>query len=344
MSICDLLGIEKPIIQAPMAGVQNWQLAVAVSNAGGLGSIPCGMLNKDQVIAEIEQFKQHSSRPYNLNFFCHDMPALDQQALDTWQQTLSPYYQSFSIEPPSTISGLRTPFDHELTAALETHQPPIISFHFGLPAPELMEKIKAWGTIVMSSATTLEEGIWLQDNGADIVIAQGFEAGGHRAMFLTSDSATQLHTSELVNSLSTALSIPVIAAGGIATNADINNLIKQGAAGVQLGTAYLLCDEANTSALHRQALKAVGATTALTNIFSGRLARGISNKVMQELNFVSAAAPKFPYASIAINPLRAQAEAQGRSDFTPLWSGTNREGCKEVSAAQLTSELWGDKV
>ncbi|MCH9691367.1 MAG: nitronate monooxygenase [Gammaproteobacteria bacterium] len=344
MNLYSLFEIEKPIIQAPMAGVQNWELAAAVSNSGGLGSIPCGMLTKDQVISEIKNFKKHSNKQYNLNFFCHKMPAINLQMMKAWQEQLSPYYESFSIKPSDGASNLRVPFDMNLANAIEAYKPPILSFHFGLPSQELVTKIKSWGSIVISSATTKEEGIWLEKNGADAVIAQGFEAGGHRAMFMTSEPSTQMLTSELVHCLKHAVSVPVIAAGGIATNSDIKKLIALGASGAQVGTAYLLCDEAKTSKIHRDAIKSKSSTTALTNIFSGRLARGITNKIMKDLNFITDEVPDFPYASIAIDPLRKKSETQNKSDFTPLWSGTNRSGCKEISAEKLTNALWGNGI
>ena len=161
-------------------------------------------------------------------------------------------------------------------------------------------------------------------------------------MFLSAEPSTQLPTLELVERLKRKLSVPIVAAGGIATNSDVKAAMRLGASGVQVGTSYLLCDEAKTSDLHREALKSENNSTALTNVFSGRLARGITNKVMKELNYVAGNVPEFPYASIAIAPLRTKAEEQGKSDFTPLWSGTNRAGCKEASASEITSELWGD--
>jgi len=344
MGLCSILGIEIPIIQAPMAGVQNWELAAAVSNSGGLGSIPCGMLTKDQVLSEIRSFKEHSDKNYNLNFFCHEMPVVDDLSLKVWEEQLSSYYQSFSTSPPKEVSGLRLPFDQNLAEELEPYTPPIVSFHFGLPSQELVKRLKSWGTTIISSATTKEEGIWLQDNGADIVIAQGCEAGGHRGMFLTSDPSTQISTSELVVCLRNELLIPVVAAGGVATNVEVKEMIRIGASGVQVGTSYLLCDEAKTTAIHKKAIQSKGTTTALTNIFSGRLARGLTNKIMEDLSFITDKAPQFPYASVALAPLRSKAEAHGCSDFSPLWSGENRSGCKETSASKLTAELWGNGI
>lgn len=335
-----LLGIEIPLIQAPMAGVQNWELAHAVAQAGALGSIPCGMLNAGQVVSEIEQFTQHSDKPYNLNFFCHTMPKLDQHSLANWEDKLKPYYEELSVSPPLEISGLRRPFDAHMAEVLEQYKPPVMSFHFGLPTAELVKRIKSWGTVILSSATTVEEGVWLQEHGADIVIAQGSEAGGHRAMFLSSDPDTQRLTKDLVAELSKKLTVPIVAAGGIATGLDIQKMLDLGASGAQIGTSYLLCQEAKTSAVHRQALKDLDAPTELTNVFSGRLARGICNRFMQDLGYINNDAPKFPYAAVGLGPLRSKSESQGLSDFTPLWSGTRRNGCQEISATELTKQLW----
>ena len=340
MTLTKTLGIEKPIIQAPMAGVQNWELAVAVSNAGGLGSIPCGMLSEQQILSEITHFKRHSNKPYNLNFFCHSMPPVNLRAMKRWQDVLQHYYEEFSLGPPTELGTLRLPFDDSIADKLEPHKPPIISFHFGLPAPKLIARIKSWGTIVISSATTESEGLWLQEHGADVVIAQGIEAGGHRAMFLTTDASTQRPTAELVQRLTPVLSLPVIAAGGIANASQVSEMMALGASGVQIGTAYLLCDEAKTTSIHRDEIRKKSNETALTNIYSGRLARGITTRVMNDLDFVSDTAPEFPYASIALAPLRAKAEGLNRSDFSPLWAGTNRAGCKAISAQLLTNEIW----
>ncbi len=343
MSLQALLGLDIPIIQAPMAGVQNWELAAAVSQAGALGSIPCGMLSAEQIKSEIESFKANSNKPYNLNFFCHEMPLPDQSKLTAWEEVLSPYYSEFNLAIDSNITGLRRPFDSEIADAIEPYSAKIISFHFGLPAPELLTRVKSWGATVLSSATTVEEGIWLEKNGADVVIAQGSEAGGHRGMFLSDDLSRQLDTLSLTTQLVQQLSIPVVAAGGIASNKDIKVMLELGVAGVQIGTSYLLCPEAKTSSIHRDALKDEQSLTAITNIFSGRPARGIRNRLMNELGELSELAPDFPYASVALAPLRKAAELQLSADFTSLWSGTNRTGCKEIPAARLTKELWGQR-
>ena len=223
---------------------------------------------------------------------------------------------------------------------LDEFRPAVVSFHFGLPSPELLARVRSWGSKVLSSATTVDEARWLEARGVDAIIAQGFEAGGHRGMFLSDDLTTQVGTLALVPQIVNAVKTPVIAAGGIADAKGVAAALALGAAGVQVGTAYLLCPEATTSAVHRAALKSEAARhTALTNVFTGRPARAIVNRVMKEVGPISAAAPAFPLAASAIAPLRANAESLGSGDFSPLWSGQNASGCKEIPAAQLTREL-----
>lgn len=339
MTLCRLLGIKKPLVQAPMAGVQNWRLAAAVSAAGGLGSIPCGMLGAAQIADEIARYQACTLQPYNLNFFCHAMPAIDEAQLTQWQACLAPYYEDMGVSPPADLGVLRRPYDAEIAEVLSQYKPPVISFHFGLPEAALVKQIKSWGSLILSSATTLDEALFLQKHGADIIIAQGLEAGGHRAMFLRNDTEGQAKTADLMALLLPQLSLPIIAAGGIGSAATVQQLLMQGAAGVQIGTAYLLCDEADTSAVHKAALQDKQADTALTNVFSGRLARGIRNRMMQNLGPIHAEAPDFPYAASASSPLRRAAEARGLGDFTPLWSGENRAACQAISAADMTLAL-----
>ena len=336
----DLLDIELPIIQAPMAGVQGHALAVAVSNAGGLGSLPCAMLTPEAMRQELTAIKAQTSRPYNVNFFCHTQPSPNEQRELAWREALSPYYREFGIDPAGIAAGPgRLPFSQEAADVLETYRPAVVSFHFGLPSDALLARVRGWGAKVLASATTVDEGIWLARRGVDAVIAQGVEAGGHRGMFLTDDLTTQVGTLALVRQLVKTIDRPVIAAGGIADAEGVAAAMALGAAGVQIGTAYLLCPEATTSALHRQALKSEAARhTALTNLFTGRPARGIVNRLMRELGPIGPA-PAFPLATAAIAPLRAKAESQGSGDFSPLWSGQDASGCREVGAAQLTRDL-----
>ncbi len=341
MILKQLLAIESPIVQAPMAGVQGSALAVAVSNAGGLGSLPCAMFSLDKMRDELATIKKQTDKPFNVNFFCHVRPTPTIEREAAWRAALLPYYKAFGIDPTIIPDGPeRRPFDSEVADALSDFKPPVVSFHFGLPSPELLAQVKFWGAKILSSATTVAEARWLEAHGVDAIIAQGFEAGGHRGMFLSNDLNDQLGTFALVSQIVSAVKCPVIAAGGIADMKGVAAAMALGAAGVQIGTAYLLCPEATTSVVHRAALKTEAAhRTALTNLFTGRPARGIVNKIMEELGPISAAAPAFPLAATAIAPLRAKAESQGSDDFSPLWAGQNVSGCKEVSAAQLTQEL-----
>lgn len=336
-----LLGIELPIIQAPMAGVQLSPLAVAVSNAGGLGSLPCAMLTPESLRKELEALKAGTSRPFSVNFFCHTPPAPSDAREKAWRAALAPYFRAFDIDPQSIPAGPgRAPFSAEAAEVLAEFRPAVVSFHFGLPSRDLLGRVRAFGAKVLSSATTVEEARWLEEQGVDAIIAQGAEAGGHRGMFLTGDLTTQAGTLALLPQIVRAVRVPVIASGGIADAKGVAAAFALGAAGVQVGTAYLLCPEATTNAVHRAALKSEAARhTALTNLFTGRPARGIVNRLMRELGPMSEVPPAFPLATAAIAPLRAKAEAKGSGDFSPLWAGQNASGCREVPAAQLTREL-----
>ena len=341
MTLQQLLGTELPIIQAPMAGVQGSALAVAVSNAGGLGSLPCALLSLDAMRNELTAIQAQTAKPFNVNFFCHTPPTPNVEREAVWRATLSQYYKKFGIDPDTIQAGPgRAPFSSEAADVLSEFKPAVVSFHFGLPSAELLARVKAWGSKILSSATTVEEARWLEARGVDAIIAQGLEAGGHRGNFLSADLSAQVGTFALVPQIVKEVNLPVIAAGGIADAKGVAAAMKLGAAGVQIGTAYLLCHEAITSPVHRAALKSESARhTALTNLFTGRPARGIVNFIMKELGAISDATPAFPLAASAIAPLRAQAESRGSGDFSPLWSGQNTSGCKEVSAAHLTQEL-----
>ena len=330
-----------PLIQAPMAGVQGSALAIAVSNAGALGSLPAAMLSPDGLRDEIAAVAAATARPFNVNFFCHVPPAFDADREARWRELLSPYYRELGIDPPPSQSTAgRAPFDHAAADVLEQFKPPVVSFHFGLPPAELLDRLRPWRPTIISSATTVAEARWLEARGIDAIIAQGAEAGGHRGMFLSDDLTTQIGTFALVPQIARAVSVPVIAAGGIADADGVAAAIALGAAAVQVGTAYLLCPEATTSRLHREALTSPHAThTALTNLFTGRPARSIVNRFIAELGPISPVAPAFPLAIGSVAPLRAKAEAAGSADFSPLWSGQNASGCRNVPAAELTRAL-----
>lgn len=341
------LGLDVPIIQAPMAGVQGSALAIAVSNAGGLGSLPCAMLTGEAIRAEVAHLRAGIERkdtvgaPFNLNFFCHQLPEPDAAIEAVWRQQFADDYKAFDINP-DTIEPLplRLPFSSEMASLVEEVRPAVVSFHFGLPDPVLLDRVKRCGAKIMSSATTVDEAVWLEANGADVIIAQGLEAGGHRGMFLTADLTRQIGTFALLPQVIKAVDIPVVAAGGIADARGVKAALDLGAAAVQLGTAYLLCAEATTSRVHREALQSPQARhTAITNVFTGRPARGICNHMVRTLGPMSVLAPSFPLAGGASAPLRAKAEALGSGDFSPLWAGQNVTGCREVSATALTRDL-----
>ena len=328
-----------------MAGVQGHRLAVAVSNAGGLGSLPAAMLSLDVLKAELTQLSAKTDKPYNVNFFCHTPPIFSEAREAIWRAALKPYYDELGLDANNIPTGSgRAPFTHEAADVLEAFKPEVVSFHFGLPSADLLARVLSWGSKIISSATTVEEALWLEAQGVDALIAQGLEAGGHRGHFLNIETAhdltLQMGTFALLPQIVNAVKIPVIAAGGIADAAGVKAAMALGAAAVQVGTAYLLCDEATTSPLHRAALKSpVAAHTALTNLFTGRPARGVVNRLMRDLGVISSQAPEFPLATAAIAPLRAAAEKIGSSDFSPLWSGQNASGCREIGAAELTRRL-----
>ncbi|MGM0768389.1 MAG: NAD(P)H-dependent flavin oxidoreductase [Pseudomonadota bacterium] len=341
MTLQTLLGIELPIIQAPMAGVQGSELALAVSNAGGLGSMPCAMLDTEALRAELETLATGTTQPVNVNFFAHQPPQPDAAREQAWREALTPFYREYGIDPEAVpAGGGRRPFNDEAAELVERYAPAVVSFHFGLPDEILLARVKATGARVLSTATTVEEAIWLDQRGVDAIIAQGLEAGGHRGIFLTRELSTQMGTFALLPQVITAVRCPVIAAGGIADGRGVRAAMALGAAGVQVGTAFMLCPEATTRPIHREILKSPQARhTALTNLFSGGPARGIVNRVMRELGPMSDVAPAFPLATSAIAPLRASAEASGCGDFSPLWSGQNASGCREIPAAELVRQL-----
>jgi nitronate monooxygenase len=339
--LTDLFGIEFPIVQAPMAGANGSEMAIAVSEAGGLGSLPCAMLNAEQLRTELGIIRQRIARPFNVNFFCHRQPDFDPQRDAAWKKRLEIYYREFGLGPEAASSGPgRLPFNDATCELVERFRPAVVSFHFGLPEQRLLDRVKATGARILSSATTVAEARWLEDHGCDAVIAQGYEAGGHRGMFLAEDVALQVGTFALVPQVAAAVRVPVIAAGGIADGRGIVAAIALGAAGVQIGTAYLFCPESLIAAPHRAALKeARDDATALTNLFTGRPARGIVNRLMREVGPISDVAPAFPLATGAIAPLRAKAEAAGSGDFSPLWAGQAAGLGRAMSAAELTRAL-----
>ncbi len=342
--LLDLIGIEIPVIQAPMAGANGSAMAIAVSEAGGLGSLPCGMLDAATARAEIETTRQRTTKPLNVNFFCHTPPKPDPDRDAAWKERLAEYYTKLGLDASASARAVtRTPFDGAMCEIVEEHKPEVVSFHFGLPEQALLSRVKASGCLVLSSATTVEEARWLEDHGCDAIVAQGCEAGGHRGMFLTDDIATQPGTFALVPQVVDEVKVPVIAAGGIADGRGIAAAFVLGAAGAQVGTAYLFTPESLITDLYRAALRAArDDQTALTNVFSGGPARGLMNRVMREVGPMSDLAPAYPTAGRALAPLKARAEASGSSDFSVLWSGQAASLGREIGAGDLTRELAAD--
>jgi nitronate monooxygenase len=341
--VLELLGIDVPILQAPMAGSTFHEMAIAVAEAGGLGSLPCASLSPAQLRSEWAAIRAKTKRPINLNFFCHEAPRADAEREAQWRHRLEPLYRELGAEEVSAPGGERTPFDAATCAIVEELGPEVVSFHFGLPARELVARVKATGAKILGSATSVDEARWLAEHGCDAIVAQGFEAGGHRGTFLTDDVASQVGTMALVPQVVDAVKVPVIAAGGIADGRGIVAALALGASAVQIGTAYLFCPEAKLPPHHAAALRAAkDNATALTNVFTGRPARSIVNRAMRELGPMSALAPAFPRAAHALVALRAKAEASGSGDFSPLWSGQAARLGREISAGELTKQLARD--
>ncbi|MFJ3683898.1 NAD(P)H-dependent flavin oxidoreductase [Pseudomonas sp. NPDC090208] len=339
--ILKLFGIEQPILLSPMAGAAGSAMAIAVGKAGGLPSLPCAMLSHEQIREEVALIRAGTQAPLNLNFFCHQTPAANPQADEAWKNLLKPYYQELGADfDAPTPTSSRAPFDDAACALVEELKPEVVSFHFGLPEASLLQRVKATGAKVISSATTVEEAVWLEQHGCDAIIAMGYEAGGHRGMFLSDQLYTQVGTMALVPQIADAVSVPVIATGGIADSRGIAASFMLGASAVQLGTTYLFTPEAKVSKLHHAALRqAQDSQTALTNLFTGRPARGIVNRIMREIGPVNAAAPAFPTAGGALMPLRAKAEPQGDNGFMNLWAGQAVGIKHELSAETLTRQL-----
>jgi nitronate monooxygenase len=333
---------ELPIVQAPMAGSQGPKLCIAVCEAGGLGSIPCAMLTPDVLRAQISEIRAATKAPFNVNFFAHTPPTPDAARESAWIERLSAYYAEFGLDPAEGAKGPgRAPFDAAMCAVIEEMRPPVVSFHFGLPDETLVARVKNAGAKIWSSATTVAEARWLEARGVDAVIAQGREAGGHRGMFLTNDIDAQPGLFALLPQVVDAVKVPVVAAGGIADGRGVAAALILGATAAQIGTAYLLSPQASTSAVHRAALKAGrDDTTRLTNLFTGRPARGHLNRYLREQGPMNAAAPAFPLATGAITPLRNHAEKLGSGEFSPLWSGEAAPLAHEQDAGEFTRRVW----
>lgn len=339
--ITDLFGIDLPLIQAPMASAQGSAMAAAVSRAGGLGSLPCAMLSPDKMRAEMGVIRQQTQGAVNMNFFCHTPPVEDPTAQVRWRGRLKDYYIEHGLDPDAEVAAVsRAPFGEAACEIVEDVKPEVVSFHFGLPDADLLARVNATGAKVISSATTSSEARWLAERGVDAVIAQGAEAGGHRGIFLGDDITRQPGTMALVPQVVDAVDVPVIAAGGITDARGIAAAFMLGASAVQIGTAFLFTPEAMITDLHLEALdNASDDGTALTNLFSGRPARGLLNRVMREVGPMSPDAAPFPTAGGALAPLKQAAEAERKADFSSLWSGQAASLGRKMGAGALVVAL-----
>lgn len=332
-----------PIIQAPMVGSLS-PLAIAVGEAGGLGSLACAALGADQLREQILAIRAASSAPFNVNFFCHQTPEPNDEAESRWLERLAPYYRDAGLCPSDVKQTPgRAPFDDAMCQVVEEMRPAVVSFHFGLPQEALLARVRSTGAMILSSATTVEEARWLDARGVDAVIAQGAEAGGHRGMFLTDDIGAQPGLFALLPQVVDAVKVPVIAAGAIADGRGIAAAFALGASAVQLGTAYLLTPQAGRSVIHREAIRAGrDDRTRLTNLYTGRPARGLLTRFMREQGPMNPDAPAFPRATSAVDPVRAVFEKAGRGDFSLLWSGEAAALAREEDAGALTRWLWDE--
>jgi nitronate monooxygenase len=332
------VGAALPIIQAPMAGAGGVHLAVAAIEGGALGSLPCGMLDAHQMVEQAQEVRARCTGPLNLNFFCHAMPG--EAGDQAWRDLLAPYYSEFAVSAADGPPPLRRPFDDALCEAAEQVKPEVVSFHFGLPEPRLLARVKATGAVIIGNATSPAEARWLEERGVDAIIAQGWEAGGHSGRFLPADPTSQMGLMALLPQVAGAVEVPVIAAGGIMDGRAMAAAMLLGASAVQIGTAFLHCPESRISEAHRAALRGLEAeSTLFTNLFTGGLARGLAGRLVRDLGPRRSEAPPYPMASVALAPLRAAAEKRGDYSFTPMWAGQGARLGRPLPARDLTAAI-----
>ncbi len=325
-----------PILQAPMAGVQGLEMALAAARGGAVAALPCAMVTEANIREDVEAFRRESLGPLNLNFFCH----VEHEPPDfaPWLSALEPYFREYSLEPKTDLSSLRRAFDESALKMVRELKPEIVSFHFGLPEEELWRELKRLSLCTIVSATTLDEVETLMSFGVDGIILQGLEAGGHRGQFWKETLEGQMWLDDFWDALPERRRGVWIAAGGIYSQKQLSGWRAKGVHGVQVGTALLKTREINVSKTHREALS-LGGKTELTKMFTGRYARAIENRLMQEMKGRDQIVPNYPYASAALKVLREKAEADGRADFTPLWAGTMIEHSQSGSAEDLLRQL-----
>ena len=335
----DLVGTEYPIIQSPMSNVAGVDLCVAASRGGALGSLPCGMISPDRVREQVADVREQVSGPINLNFFCHHMPEMADDS--AWRELLRPYYEEFGIhEPPA--GALRLPFGEAYCTIVEEVRPEVVSFHFGLPEPELFGRVQAKGATILATATTVAEAKYLEECGVDAIIAQGFEAGGHTGRFLDADPFAAVGLFALLPQVVDAVSVPVIAAGGIADGRGIAAAFTLGASAVQIGTAYLHSDESFLQPEQKELLKQ--RPTVMTNVLSGGMARAVRGRFIDEIRPIRLEAPPYPLAGVVTGPLIRAALERGDYEFMPGLAGQSAAMAMPMPAADLTRKLAADAL
>lgn len=335
----DLVGVEHPIIQAPMANVGGVDLCVGATRAGALGSLPCGMISPDRLREQVADFRQRTEAPINLNFFSFAMP--EQTDDSAWRKVLRPYYVQFGIPEPQA-AALRVAFDETFCEIVEDLKPEVVSFHFGLPSEPLLQRVKASGAVVLGCATSPGEAVFLEECGVDAIIAQGYEAGGHRGHFLGGDPREALGLFALLPQILDSVTVPVIAAGAIADGRGIVAALTLGASAVQIGSAYLHCPECFLPDGHKEMLHK--RLTLMTNIYSGGLARAVRGRLIDEIGPIRGEAPPYPLAGAVSLPLFRAALEQGDYEFMPSLAGQNACLGYEAPAEELTRQFAADAL
>ena len=339
----DRLGLTVPLIQAPMAGVSTPKLAAAVSNAGALGSIAVGATDAIGACGMIEEVRTKTARPFNVNVFVHSTPKADQATEAAWLDRLAPFFAEFDASPPASLRTIYTSFadDPEMLAMLLDAAPPVVSFHFGLPAAHAIAALHDRGIYLLATATTVAEAKAIEAAGVDAIVAQGIEAGGHRGVFEPGAPDEALSTFALTRLLVRSCQVPIIAAGGIMDGADIAEALDLGAVAAQLGTAFIGCPESGADDGYRKALAGPGAQhTTLTSLISGRPARSLANRftALSQSND-HRPPPDYPIAYDAGKALNAAAKAKGEHGFGAHWAGQGAPLARAMPAADLVKAL-----
>ncbi|PLY45341.1 nitronate monooxygenase [Janthinobacterium sp. ROICE36] len=339
----DRLGLQLPIIQAPMAGVSTPNLAAAVSNAGGLGSLAIGAGSVAQARQMIEDTRALTDGPFNVNVFCHAPAARDAGREAAWLAHLAPLFAELGAAVPAELEEIYRTFlgDEAVFELLLEQRPAVVSFHFGLPTQQQIAALRQAGIYTLATATSVREAALIEQAGVDAIVAQGVEAGGHRGVFDPQAQDERHSTSVLLRLLTGRTTLPLIAAGGIMDGQGIRAALDLGAVATQLGTAFVLCPESSANASYRANLKSERATaTRLTSVLSGRLARGMLNRLIEHGEAPGSPPPAaYPVAYDVAKQLNAAASQHGDSEFAAQWAGQGAPLAREMDAAQLVLTL-----